>query len=142
MLMRRPCCSIDTAVMNSCRCSGRTSTASVPNGARPSRSPPIGTVALQGPVMLYLALSCFQGRRMSDAALTLVGLAPGRVGLQLTPGCAPDAFTVDCPTRTHHGFTHQALRARVWERGALLWQGDSVHPPLARDVPDGWRPPD
>jgi hypothetical protein len=92
--------------------------------------------------MLYLALSCFQGRRMSDAAETLAALAPGRVGLQLTAGCAPSPIHVTCPTRTHHGFTYRALRAPVWEDGTLLWHGDSMHPPLARQVPDGWQPPD
>lgn len=92
--------------------------------------------------MLYLALSCFQGRRMSDAAETLHALAPGRVGLQLTPGCAPSAIDVDCPMRTHHGFTRKALRARVWDGGKLLWHGDSLHPPLQRAVPEGWQAPD
>jgi hypothetical protein len=92
--------------------------------------------------MLYLALSCFQSRRMTDAARTLIGLAPGRVGLQLTAGCAPSPIDVACPTRTHHGFSYQALRARVWDNGTLLWHGDSVHPPLQREVPDGWQPPD
>jgi hypothetical protein len=93
--------------------------------------------------MLYLALSCFQGRRMSDAAQTLAALAPGRLGLQLTAGCAPSPITVTCPTRTHHGFTPHALRARVWEEGKLLWQGDSVHPPKQGEVPDNWHaPPD
>jgi hypothetical protein len=91
--------------------------------------------------MLYLALSCFQSRRMSDAAQTLTALAPGRVGLQLTAGCAPSPFHVDCPLRTHHGFTHRALRARVWDAGRLVWHGDSVHPPLEREVPDGWQAP-
>jgi hypothetical protein len=92
--------------------------------------------------MLYLALSCLQSRRMSDAARDLLSLAPGRVGLQLTAGCAPTPLNIDCPTRTHHGFTHQALRARVWDQGNLMWHGDSVHPPLQREVPDGWQPPD
>jgi hypothetical protein len=91
--------------------------------------------------MLYLALSCFQGRKMSDAAQTLAALAPGRIGLQLTPGCAPSPISVACPTRTHHGFTQHALRARVWEGGKLLWHGDSVHPPKAGEVPDGWQAP-
>ena len=31
---------------------------------------------------------------------------------------------------------------RVWDRGELLWHGDSVHPPLQREVPDDWHPPD
>src|SRR3954470_16176925 len=79
---------------------------------------------------------------MSDAAETLVALAPGRVGLQLTPGCAPSPIDVACPTRTHHGFTHQALRGRVWEGGTLQWQGDTPPPPQQRDVPEGWQPPD
>lgn len=92
--------------------------------------------------MLYLALSCFQSRRMSEAARTLAALAPGRIGLQLTPGCAPSPIDVACPTRTHHGFTHRALRARVWEGGNLLWHGDSVHPPRAGEVPDGWQAPE
>jgi len=92
--------------------------------------------------MLYLALSCYQGRRMGDAAEALYSLAPGRVGLQLTPGCAPSPITLDCPIRTHHGYTPHALRTRVWDCGALLWSGDSLHPPLARDVPEGWQPPD
>ena len=92
--------------------------------------------------MLYLALSCFQGRPTAEAAETLHALAPGRVGLQLTPGCAPGPITVTCPTRTHHGLTDRALRAPVWHDGTLVWHGDSAHPPRERDVPDGWRPPD
>src|SRR5947199_922294 len=92
--------------------------------------------------MLYLALSCFQGRRMSDAAQTLAALAPGCVGLQLTAGCAPSPISIDCPTRTHHGFTYKALRARVWDGGTLVWHGDSVHPPKQCEVPENWQPPD
>ncbi len=79
---------------------------------------------------------------MSDAAETLVALAPGRIGLQLTPGCAPNPLNITCPTRTHHGFTHRALRATVWENGTLVWHGDSLHPPLQRQVPDDWQAPD
>lgn len=92
--------------------------------------------------VIYLALSCLQGRPMNDAARDLVSLAPGRVGLQLTPGCAPTDLQLDCPTRTHHGFTQNALRARVWDGSELVWQGDSMHPPLERNVPDDWQPPD
>jgi hypothetical protein len=79
---------------------------------------------------------------MGEAARTLAALAPGRVGLQLTPGCAPGPIDVDCPTRTHHGFTQRALRARVWDDGALVWRGDSMHPALSKQVPDDWRAPD
>lgn len=78
---------------------------------------------------------------MSDAAETLLALAPGRVGLQLTPGCAPSPIDVNCPMRTHHGFTYRALRAQVWNGGTLVWHGDSVHPPRQRDVPNDWQPP-
>lgn len=92
--------------------------------------------------MLYLALSCLQGRRMSDAAQTLIDLAPGQVGLQLTPGNAPSPIDVDCPIRTHHGFTPKALRAKVWDGGDLIWQGDSAHPPLQKHVPEDWQPPE
>jgi hypothetical protein len=92
--------------------------------------------------MLYLALSCFQSRRMSEAADTLAALAPGQVGLQLTPGCAPSPMQISCPTRTHHGFTERALRTPVWVNGLLVWHGDSVHPPRQSEVPDDWQPPD
>jgi hypothetical protein len=78
---------------------------------------------------------------MADAAETLVALAPGKVGLQLTPGCAPSPIEVDCPKRTHHGFTQRALRAQVWDHGKLVWHGDSVHPPREKDVPADWQPP-
>src|SRR5260370_16951120 len=78
---------------------------------------------------------------MSDAAQTLAALAPGRVGLQLTAGCAPSPINIDCPMRTHHGFTYQALRARVWDGGTLVWHGDSVHPPKQCELPDSWQPP-
>src|SRR5262249_44481466 len=79
---------------------------------------------------------------MSDAAETLLALAPGRVGLQLTAGCAPSPLNVSCATRTHLGFTHRALRAPVWDGGTLVWQGDSMHPPQERHAPEGWQPPD
>ena len=79
---------------------------------------------------------------MGEAAETLLALAPGRVGLQLTPGCAPSPIEVNCPQRTHHGFTPKALRARVWDGGTLVWHGDSVHPPQLRQVPGDWRAPE
>jgi hypothetical protein len=79
---------------------------------------------------------------MCDAAESLLALAPGRVGLQLTPGCAPSPLEVDCPLRTHHGFTTRALRTPVWHEGKLVWHGDSLHPPQVRQVPDDWQPPE
>ena len=93
--------------------------------------------------MLHLALSCLQGTPSDEAAETLLALAPGRLGLQLTPGCAPRRLgALAGPVRTHHGYTERALRARVWDEGRLVWRGDSVHPPLAKQVPEGWAPPD
>jgi hypothetical protein len=92
--------------------------------------------------MIYLALSCFQGRTMTEAARTLVDLAPGRVGLQLTPGCAPSYIDVDCPIRTHHGFTPRALRQQVWIDGVLQWNGDSLHPPKSDEAPQDWSAPE
>ncbi len=64
------------------------------------------------------------------------------LGLQLTPGCAPSPIRVQCPMRTHHGFTYRALRTPVWQNGTLRWHGDSVHPPRQREAPDNWQPPD
>lgn len=92
---------------------------------------------------LYMALSCLQGEQAHRAANELLSIAPG-LGLQLTPGCAPeetDPATLTCPIRTHHGYTPHALRTRVWDKvGELLWKGDSVHPPLRKELqmPELW----
>jgi len=73
---------------------------------------------------------------MEAAARDLLALEPD--GLQLTPGNAPtpgfDAYAadLDVPTPTHHGFFARALRHPVWnERGDLLIDSDSMHPPKA-----------
>lgn len=92
--------------------------------------------------MLYLALSCLQGRPLDRAAAELLALLPGELGLQLTPGCAPAPVPGHVATRTHHGWVPQALRAAVWAGGQLVWRGDSVHPPAAQEVGPGWTPPD
>jgi hypothetical protein len=92
--------------------------------------------------VLYLALSCLQGRPLDVAAAELLALAPGELGLQLTPGNAPGPVPEGVATRTHHGWVADAMRARVWSDGALMWHGDSVHPPAAQDVGPGWAPPD
>jgi hypothetical protein len=90
--------------------------------------------------VLYLALSCLQGRPQAAAAAELWALEPD--GLQLTPGCAPSSEPLpSAPLRTHHGFSDRALRARVWDAaGELRWTGDSVHPPRSVDAPPGWTP--
>jgi hypothetical protein len=88
--------------------------------------------------MLFLALSCLQGRPMQAAAEELLSL--GAEGLQLTPGNAPtggfEAWLTDrgVETRTHHGFHWRALRSPVWSPEAECLVGShSVHPPRAQD---------
>lgn len=92
--------------------------------------------------VLYLALSCLQGRPLAEAAAELLSLAPGELALQLTPGCVPGPVPDGVATRTHHGWVAQAMRAVVWADGALVWRGDSVHPPAAREVGPGWEAPE
>jgi hypothetical protein len=83
--------------------------------------------------VLFLALSCLQGRPMASAAAELLAL--GDVGLQLTPGCAPtrgfDRQLIDAcvAVRTHHGYSPVAPRAQVWDGLTLLGDWQSVHPP-------------
>lgn len=92
----------------------------------------------------YLALSCLQGRPAFAAAKELLSISPGNLGLQLTPGCGPsegDIFGLGCPLRTHAGYIPDALRARVWtKKGEIMWKGDSIHPPLEKDLeePSKW----
>ena len=86
--------------------------------------------------MLFLALSCLQGRPLGGAYAELAAL-PGVDGIQLTPGCQPTpGFAPTGITRTHHGFTPRAFRTRaVWsDDGTCLVASDSVHPPRA-DAP-------
>jgi hypothetical protein len=86
--------------------------------------------------MLFVALSCLQGRPMQAAAEELLALRPD-LAIQLTPGCAPtEGFSrwlagQGVTGRTHHGFSWHALRRSVWckETGALLVRTHSVHPP-------------
>lgn len=88
--------------------------------------------------MLYLALSCLQGRPMQAAAAELWTLQVD--GLQLTPGNAPTPAFEDwlyrhrIPIRTHHGFHWDALRSRVWNETAdCLVTAESVHPPQTKE---------
>ena len=86
--------------------------------------------------MLYLALSCLQGRPIVQAFHDLRSL--GVPGIQLTPGNVPDpAFAEQLdgvPVRTHHGFSWEAMRQRVWDDlGVCCVAADSVHPPQERD---------
>lgn len=84
--------------------------------------------------MLFLALSCLQGRQMQPAAQDLIDL--GIDGLQLTPGNAPSEnfrqwiYQQKIEIRTHHGFCWDGLRQRVWNNeGDCLVRSHSVHPP-------------
>jgi len=86
--------------------------------------------------MLMLALSCLQGRPMERAFDELAAL--GVRGVQLTPGNMPTPGFRDhvrrsgLAARTHHGFTFEAFKARVWaDDGACGVASDSVHPPRA-----------
>lgn len=99
--------------------------------------------------MLFLALSCLPGEKLSKAFRDLATLAPGVVGIQLTPGCVQDTVSVssclDYPVemRSHHGFNFRRDHGRdnVWDyRGKQIWVGDSMHPPLQKHVGLTWRP--
>ncbi|MEO1028345.1 MAG: hypothetical protein AAFX02_04735 [Pseudomonadota bacterium] len=96
-------------------------------------------------MQLFLAMSCLQGRPMHSAFDELITLDAD--GIQLTPGNAPTVGFPDhvkarnVPTRTHQGYAPRAYRAPVWnERGDLLGEWDSVHPPHKAE--DDWRPKD
>lgn len=92
--------------------------------------------------MLYLALSCLQGRPAVQACRDLLSL--GAPGIQLTPGNVPDPTLADelagVPVRTHHGFSWKAMKQRVWDdSGRCCVSADSVHPPMERDAAfAGW----
>jgi hypothetical protein len=86
--------------------------------------------------MLYLALSCLQGRPMASAFEALRALADG---VQLTPGNHPTpgfaARVAGTPARTHHGFSFTARATRVWSDDVTcLVRSSSVHPPADGDV--------
>jgi hypothetical protein len=87
--------------------------------------------------MVFIALSCLQGRPMTSALESLAVLGPD--GVQLTPGNQPTPDFEKAlrksklATRTHHGFSFTAFRTRdVWaDDGRCLATSDSVHPPAA-----------
>jgi hypothetical protein len=81
--------------------------------------------------VLFVALSCLQGRPMRAAFDELAPLADG---VQLTPGNHPTpAFArhvAPFATRTHHGFDPERRATRVWAAdGTCLARSSSVHPP-------------
>ena len=91
--------------------------------------------------MLYLALSCLQGRPIKSAAEELIKLEIK--GLQLTPGLVPDTdFKIwlekeKINYRTHHGFSWHKYNTAVWNENAdCLVTSNSIHPPIL-DSPPG-----
>lgn len=83
--------------------------------------------------MLFLALSCLQGRPMRSAFDELSALG---VGVQLTPGNEVSRGFRDAVIasgtafRTHHGFSFTSRVAQVWrDDGSCAVGSDSVHPP-------------
>src|SRR5450432_961118 len=84
--------------------------------------------------MIYVAMSCLQGRPMAAAFDELAQLG---VGIQLTPGNLPTAAFRDhvsrssLPTRRHHGFAFDARKTATWSDDACVVESESVHPPLA-----------
>lgn len=90
--------------------------------------------------MLYLALSCLQGRTMRKAAEELLGL--GVKGLQLTPGLVPTANFSEWFSQqniswlTHHGFSWHKYNTNVWSYEAdCLVSSNSIHPPILNSPP-------
>lgn len=89
--------------------------------------------------MLYLALSCLQGRLMQEAATELLSL--GISNLQLTPGLVPTACFQqwlgdrDITYLTHHGFSWNKYNTCVWnETASCLVTSNSIHPPLLNSL--------
>ena len=91
--------------------------------------------------MLFVAMSCLQGRQMRAAFDELARLG---VGIQLTPGNLPTpgfrahVAASGVATRRHHGFAWDARKTATWRDGACVVESESVHPPLVDDVWRGW----
>jgi hypothetical protein len=83
--------------------------------------------------MLFVALSCLQGRPMQAAFDELARLG---TGIQLTPGNLPTrdfaahVAASGVTTRRHHGFTYTARKTATWIDGACVVPSESVHPPM------------
>lgn len=92
--------------------------------------------------MLFVAMSCLQGRPMAGAFDELARLG---AAIQLTPGNLPTpgfeahVAASGVPTRRHHGFAFERRRADVWAAdGACLVASETVHPPADGEAA-GWR---
>jgi hypothetical protein len=89
--------------------------------------------------MLFLALSCLQGRTQSEAFAELARLPV--TGVQLTPGNLPSpgfrelVHAYDGVLRYHHSFSWEHYRAQVYDaagRTPKLPRTWSIHPPEAK----------
>ena len=84
--------------------------------------------------MLFVALSCLQGRPMQSAFDELARLG---AGIQLTPGNLPTpefaahVAASGIATRRHHGFAFDARKTATWIDGVCAVASESVHPPMA-----------
>jgi hypothetical protein len=92
--------------------------------------------------VLFLAMSCLQGRLQEEAFRTLADLEPD--GIQLTPGNLPTAGfralveASPLAVRFHHGFAWDAYRVPVYAGQALVLETAgprSLHPPRAEGGP-------
>lgn len=89
--------------------------------------------------MLFVALSCLQGRAQSEAFSALASLPVA--GIQLTPGNLPTpgfrelVHAYDGALRYHHSFSWQHYRAQVYDlagRTPKLPPTWSIHPPESK----------
>jgi hypothetical protein len=89
--------------------------------------------------MLFVALSCLQGRTQAEAFSTLARLPVA--GIQLTPGNLPSvgfrelAHSYQGVLRYHHSFSWDHYRAQVYDaagRTPKLPRTWSIHPPEAK----------
>lgn len=92
--------------------------------------------------MVYLALSCLQGRPAKEAVEELLELEPD--GIQLTPGnyLTPEFrewfLSLRVPYTLHHGFDWVHRRRKVWHNGQCVALPEAtVHPPKNRLWPQG-----
>jgi hypothetical protein len=105
------------------------------NGGRRSA----GTRAMFAASMLFVALSCLQGRPQAEAFTRLAQLPVD--GIQLTPGNLPSpGFRAQVArysglVRYHHSFGFEHYRAELYGsdgRTPRLSHGWSIHPPLTQ----------
>jgi len=91
--------------------------------------------------MIYIALSCLQGRTQQSAYDELSLLNPD--GIQLTPGnkVSPNLKeNIKLPYRLHHSFSWTHLKRRIYDDNNIpidIQYNQSIHPPQIGDF-DSW----